>query len=165
MWGPGGHSKIKSSNSTYLLHLSTVMLFPPPTTPATVHLCKCIKGTKEIKIACDETGHVGKTLRFNTIKKEFQWIHEEFYSHVNSFSTALLSRHGLIMPAPVLISFLSSVKAASKKAEKNKKSAVTTPNSISEGGGQYSPVTEGKCATKFSISGHLLSSMMLSNVK
>lgn len=65
---------------------------------------------------------------------------------------AFQSHHGLIMPAHVLISFMSSVKAANKRTEKNKKTTVTTPNSISEGEGQYSPVTEGERATKFSVS-------------
>lgn len=70
------------------------------------------------------------------------------------------------MSAPVLISFMSSVKAANKKAEKNKKTSVTTPNSISEGEGQYGPVTEGERATKIlSLIGNLPSSLALNNAK
>lgn len=56
------------------------------------------------------------------------------------------------MPAPVLILFMSSVKAANKRTEKNKKTTVMTPNSISEGEGQYRPVTEGERATKLPVS-------------
>lgn len=37
---------------------------------------------------------------------------------------------------------------SNKKAEKNKKTSGTTPNSISEGG-QYSPVAEGEHPSKF----------------
>lgn len=63
----------------------------------------------------------------------------------------LLSHHDLIMAAPVIAS-VSSVKAANKRAEKNKKTTMTTPNSIAEGVRQFSPAAEGERATKFSIS-------------
>lgn len=42
------------------------------------------------------------------------------------------------------LSFPSSVKPSNKKAEKNKKGTLKTPNSISEGEGQYAPVKEGE---------------------
>ena len=43
-----------------------------------------------------------------------------------------------------LMSFPSSVKTANKKAEKSKKSALKTPNSIPEGEGQFSSIKEGE---------------------
>lgn len=42
------------------------------------------------------------------------------------------------------MSFPSLVKTANKKAEKNKKSALKTSNSISEGEGQYNSIKEGE---------------------
>ncbi len=47
------------------------------------------------------------------------------------------------MSVPVLMTFPCFVKTANKKAEKNKKS-LKTPNSISEGEGQYSSIKEGE---------------------
>lgn len=90
--------------------------------------------------------------RFKTTQKEFQWILPRFYSCVDSIVliTAFWSHHGLIMPVPVLKSSLPSVKAANKKAEKNKKTTATTPNLAEEG--QYRPVTEGERARRFSVS-------------
>lgn len=46
-----------------------------------------------------------------------------------------------------LMSFPSSVKTANKKAEKSKKSALKTPNSIPEGEGQFNSIKEGEWTT------------------
>lgn len=93
------------------------------------------------------------TKDFIRLQEELQRIPPRFYSCVNSVvfypsSQAFQSHPGLIGPAPVLTSLSSSVKTSSKKAEKNKKTAGTAPNGISDGEGQSSPVA-GERAAKF----------------
>ena len=51
----------------------------------------------------------------------------------------------IYVPALMLFPFL--VKTANKKAEKTKKGALRTPNSISEGEGQYNSIKEGEWTT------------------
>lgn len=50
------------------------------------------------------------------------------------------------------MSFPSSVKTANKKTEKNKKSTMKTPNSISEGEGHYSSINKGEQQTDDTLS-------------